>query len=161
MKKNAEALRDRIADPFGIAVFHRRQSGFTLIELMIVVGIVGILATIAYPSYSDYVIRGKIPDAISNLSAKRVELEQFFQDSHTYVGAPACDDDTTASQYFDFSCSVQTATTYTLQADGKDSMAGFTFTVDQSNTKATTAVPSGWSAHSPNTCWVTKKGGEC
>ena len=67
-----------------------KQSGFTLIELMIVVAIVGILATIAYPSYTDYVIRGRIPDATSGLAAKRVQMEQFFQDNRTYVGAPAC-----------------------------------------------------------------------
>ena len=82
-----------------------KQSGFTLIELMIVVAIVGILATIAYPSYSDYVIRGRIPEATSALAAKRVQLEQFFQDNRTYVGAPACAaDDATTSRFFNFSC---------------------------------------------------------
>lgn len=137
----------------------KTQNGFTLIEIMIVVVIVGILATIAFPAYTDYVIRGKIPDATSTLAAKRVQLEQFFQDNRTYVAAPACNADSTSSQYFDFSCSVQTATTYTLQAAGKASMAGFTYTVDQSNAKATTAVPTGWATNA--TCWVTKKGGAC
>lgn len=137
----------------------KTQNGFTLIEIMIVVVIVGILATVAFPAYTDYVIRGKIPDATSTLAAKRVQLEQFFQDNRTYAAAPACNADSTTSQYFDFSCSVQTATTYTLQAVGKASMAGFTYTVDQSNAKATTAVPTGWATNA--TCWVTKKGGAC
>ena len=134
--------------------------GFTLIELMIVVAIVGILAAVALPAYTDYVVRGKIPEATSTLAAKRVQMEQFFQDNLTYASAPACNNDSTSSKYFTFSCSVAgTSTAFTLQAAGTGSMAGFTFTVDQSNAKATTAVPSGWTTNA--TCWVTKKGGVC
>lgn len=137
----------------------KAQKGFTLVELMIVMTIVGILATIALPSYTDYVTRGKIPDATSNLATKRVQMEQFFQDNRTYALAPACTNDTATSQYFNFSCTVQTATTYTLQAAGKNSMSGFTYTIDQDNNKVTTAVPSGWTTNA--SCWVTKKGGAC
>lgn len=138
-----------------------REAGFTLIELMVTVGIVGILAMLASPTYQEYVMRGKIPEATSNLALKRVQMEQWFQDNRTYVGATGCAADTSTSQYFDFSCPVQTATTYTIQAVGKNSMLGFTYTIDQSNVKTTVAVPASWSQHSPNTCWVTKKGGIC
>ena len=137
----------------------KMQSGFTLIEVMITVVIVGIIAMVALPSYQDYVVRGKIPDATSSLAAKRVQAEQFFQDNRTYVGAPACTADTASSQFFDFSCTGVTASAYTLQAVGKNSMAGFTYTVDQSNSKASTISASGWTGNS--TCWVTKKGGSC
>ena len=139
-----------------------RCYGFTLIELMIVVAIVGILAAVALPAYTDYVVRGRIPDATSNLAAKRVQMEQFFQDNLTYAGAPACGDDTTSSPYFTFNCSVAgTSSAFTLQAVGKGPMAGFTYTVDQSNNKATPSAPSGWASHNPDTCWVTTKGGAC
>lgn len=136
-----------------------RQKGFTLLELMIVVTIVGILASIALPAYTDYVVRGNIPEATSNLATKRTQLEQFFQDNKTYLGAAACNNDTTTGTYFNFSCAVQTATTYTLAATGKGSMVGFTFTLDQNNVKATTAVPAGWATNAG--CWVRAKGGVC
>jgi type IV pilus assembly protein PilE len=137
----------------------KTQKGFTLVELMIVVASIGILAAVAMPSYTDYVIRGKIPDATSGLATKSVQMEQFFQDNRTYAtaGAPICPD--TSSQYFDFTCTVQTATAFTLTATGKSSMAGFTYTINESNAKATTAVPSGWTTNAA--CWVTKKGGAC
>lgn len=140
---------------------HWAHAGFTLIELMMTVAILGILSTIALPSYRDYVSRGKIPEALGTLAAKRVQLEQYFLDNRSYVSAPACTSDTTTSKYFTFGCSTQTATAYTLQAVGQGSMAGFTFTINQNNAKSTTAVPSGWSTPSPNNCWVTKKGGVC
>jgi type IV pilus assembly protein PilE len=138
--------------------------GFSLIELMIVVAIVGILASIAMPSYRDYVIRGKIQDATSALASKRIQAEQYFQDNRTYVDAGAftndgCTADSTSSQYFDFSCTAQTATTYIIQADGKDTMAGFTYTIDENNNRATTAAAQGWTANAA--CWATKKDGSC
>lgn len=138
----------------------KQQTGFTLIELMITVAIIGILAAIAYPSYTDYVTRGKIPEATSGLATKRVQMEQFFQDNRTYASAPACDSDTTTSQYFTFSCDgTPTATAYTLQAVGRGSMTGFTYKITEGNVKSSTISVSGWGNSS--SCWITKKGGTC
>lgn len=140
----------------------KRKSGFTLIELMIAVAIIGILSAVAIPSYTSYVTRGKIPEATSTLASKRVQLEQYFQDNRSYVGAPACDADSTSSKYFDFECTVENADAFTLRAQGKGAMAGFTYTVDQSNVKTTTmgtGAPSGWTGST--TCWITAKGGVC
>ncbi len=149
----------------------KTQNGFSLIELMIVVAVMGILMAIAFPNYTDYVIRGKIPDATSALSTKRVQMEQYFQDNRSYVAGPACNADTTTSQHFDFSCSVAgTATNFTLQAVGKSAMAGFTYRLDESGNKSTAIAapaPTRWLATSPTApattggCWVTNTGGSC
>jgi type IV pilus assembly protein PilE len=126
---------------------------------MITVAIVAILAALALPSYNDYVTRGRIPEATSELANRRVQAEQFFQDNRTYVGAnPACAVNN-SGRSFDFSCTAQTAATYIIQAAGKGSMAGFTYTIDETGARATTGVPTGWTAN-PN-CWVTGKGGTC
>ncbi len=138
------------------------SKGFSLIEVMIVVVIIGILTAVALPAYSKYVIRGKIPLATAGLASEQVQMEQFFQDNQTYVGAGGCTgaSNGTTTPYFAFSCTVNTATTFTLQALGAGAMAGFTYTVDQNGTKITVAVPTGWTLPSTN-CWVTKTGGQC
>lgn len=143
----------------------KAQTGFSLIELMIVVAIVAILAAVAVPAYSDYTMRGKIPEATSNLASKRVQMEQFFQDNRTYATAVTPCSNTGSngvalSQYFTFSCTVLTADAYTIQALGAGSMLGFTYTITQDNTKATPAAPGGWGPTN-TTCWVTRKGGGC
>lgn len=139
-----------------------RARGFTLIELMVTVAIIAILASIAVPSYTDYVIRGRIPQATNNLSTMRVQLEQHFQDNRTYVGA--CEAGTVAplptSDDFEYTCPTLTEDTFSVVATGTGSMSGFTYTIDESNAKATTAVPSGWGT-APVACWVLSKGGGC
>jgi type IV pilus assembly protein PilE len=138
-----------------------QSAGFTLIEVMVAIVIVAILSAIALPAYSDYVTRGKIPEAISNLGSKSLHIEQWFLDNRTYVGAPACASDTTSSRHFDFSCSVSDANSFTLVATGKSSMLGFSYSISPNNAKTTVAVPSGWSLPGTNNCWVTNKGGVC
>jgi type IV pilus assembly protein PilE len=139
------------------------NAGFTLMELLITVAIVGILTKLALPSYQEYITRGKIPDALATLSAKQLSIEQFYLDNRTYVGAPGCNSDTASSSYFNFSCTNQAAGTYTAQAVGKNSMAGFSYALDQTSAKWTIAVPTaaGWTLPTTNNCWVTRKGGVC
>ncbi len=54
------------------------QQGFTLIELMIVVAIIGILAAIAIPAYQDYTVRAKMTEAITMASAAKASVSEFF-----------------------------------------------------------------------------------
>ena len=151
-----------------------KSSGFTLIELMVVVVIIGILAAIAIPSYTDYVTRSRIPAATSELANRRVQMEQFFQDNRTYVNAPACPTAAVAiNDFFNVSCTAApTATAFTLQAVGRtgSAMAGFTYTINEAGTRTTTLdttrtsqgwAPTGVAAGTAINCWVTNKRGQC
>jgi type IV pilus assembly protein PilE len=139
----------------------RRQLGFTLIEILVVVAILGILATVAYPSYQDYITRGQIAEGTSTLADMRVRMEQFFQDNRDYSTAPVCNASKPLPKYFDMTCAT-TATTYTITATAKATSAavGFRYTVDQTNVRATPGVKTGWGSPS-TTCWVIRKGGGC
>ncbi|MGH8741811.1 MAG: pilin [Burkholderiales bacterium] len=61
----------------------RMQQGFTLIELMIVVAIIGILAAVALPAYQDYTIRAKMSEVILAMSACRTSITEVYQTGGT------------------------------------------------------------------------------
>jgi prepilin-type N-terminal cleavage/methylation domain-containing protein len=149
----------------------RMASGFTLIEVMIVVAIVAILAAIALPSYRDYILRGQLVDATNLLSAGRANMERYFQDNRTYAAVgtfnPPCAAAIPVAQRtqgnFVLTCT-SAATTYTLTAQGSGPVSAFTYTADNVDARSTTiaaGAPSGWTTPSPNTCWKLKKGQTC
>ncbi|MCW5766691.1 MAG: hypothetical protein KIT68_12030 [Phycisphaeraceae bacterium] len=127
---------------------------------MIVVAIIGILASIALPAYSDYIRRSKIVEATSVLSDLRVRMEQFYQDNRSYdgaaldncgAGAPA------VAKNFTFNCR-SLGQTYTATATGSAGrMVGFGFTINEQNVRATTATPAGWGG-AQAACWISRKG---
>lgn len=66
-----------------------RMQGFTLIELMIVVAIVGVLAAIAYPSYDQYVKRGNRSEGIAQLNDVAARQERYFAQNNAYITSSA------------------------------------------------------------------------
>jgi len=77
------------------------QKGFTLIELMIVVAIIGILAAIALPAYQDYTTRAKVSEVILAASACRTAITEVVQTSSSLpgIGAWGCESASATSQY--------------------------------------------------------------
>jgi type IV pilus assembly protein PilE len=142
----------------------RRTAGFTLIELMVVVAIVAILASIAIPSYSKYVQRGDLVEATQTLSQFRVQMEQWYQDKNTYAdaGGNNCGVNPPATPplvNFQVVCALQAGTNgqaYTATATGINQVAGFTYTIKQDNSQQTLAIPASWGALPANaaTSWI-------
>ncbi len=67
----------------------KTNQGFTLIELMLVVGILGILAAVAYPNYTEYVQRSNRSEGQAQLNDIAARQERYFSQNNTYVTDPA------------------------------------------------------------------------
>lgn len=141
---------------------YKSEQGFSLLELMIVVAVIGIISSIAFPAYQDYVARSKIAEATSGLANLRIMLEQHFQDNRTYEGYVdvSCEVDGSPvvdSKNFSFTCDVD-ATTYEITATGEaaQNMSGYRYTINHANEKKSEVGDSG-----EVECWLTKKGGSC
>ena len=102
-----------------------KQAGYSLIELMVVVAIVGIIASIAYPTYQGYLSDTYKTQALADLKVCAMSLERFYSDEYSYVGATAgtaasdqCNSQspTDGAAQYDISILSTSETTYTIQA---------------------------------------------
>ena len=146
----------------------RIHAGFTLIEVLIVVAIIGILAAIAVPNYSRYVQRGKLTEATAGLADFRTKLEQDYLDNRTYGGVGVdCKKTYPPAKHFTFACKVDgaseskfIATATNIAGVGLGSAGDFEYTINESNAKGTTKAY-GVTPTVGVGCWALVKGESC
>jgi type IV pilus assembly protein PilE len=125
----------------------RYTTGFTLMELMIAVAIVGILAAIAMDAYGRYVVAGKLSESLAMLGDYRLKMEQFKQDNRSYADslntticgvAPP-----TGNKYFNFDCTIAasgaqfTATASNRASSGLGNVADYSYSINQDGVQNT------------------------
>lgn len=135
-----------------------REAGFSLIELMTVVGIVAILAAIAYPSYQNHVVKTRRAAAASCLLERAQRLERFHTLHLSYLDAsgkppalPQCD--AAVAQHYQVKSAVE-ARTFKLEAVPQAAQAGAdqrcgTLAINQLGIRSV----SGTAANTPEACW--------
>ena len=141
-----------------MSVLRKKQQGFTLIELMIVVAIVGILSAIAYPSYTEYVQRGHRADARAGLLQAQQWLERAATATGTYPTTlpTALTWSGDASKRYDIAFQAgNTNAAYTLEAAPKGAQAGDkcgTYTLSNTGVRGADGKKSYDAGYNPD-CW--------
>lgn len=150
----------------------RQAHGFTLIELAVSLGVIGILAAVAVPQYRQYTVRPKVAEAFNTLSDLRVRMEQYYQDNRNYgpAGALACGLTMPASPqvtFFTYTCALDatdnnqafTITASAVAGKGLTNTAGdYAYTINQSDVRRSLTVDA--TVKNIN-CWVSVKSGTC
>lgn len=122
--------------------------GFTLLELMIVVAIIAILASIAWPSYSNYIVKAARSEGKAALVDAASRMEQFYLDNKTYVASLADINvsATTEGNKYGMAISNTSATTYTLTATpvSADAFCGNLILDEKGSKTASTGATDCW-----------------
>jgi type IV pilus assembly protein PilE len=133
--------------------------GFTLIELLISIAIAAILASVALPSYSDYMRRARISEAFGALGEYRTRMETAYNNNGNYgvagcsVAVPA------ATANFSFGCELRAGgQDFGVTATGAGSTAGYGYAIDSGGNRTTVAFKG--QGGMPRACWL-HKGTEC
>jgi type IV pilus assembly protein PilA len=132
----------------------KSQAGFTLIELMIVVAIIGILASIALPAYQNYTKKAKFSEVVAATSGVKSAVEVCAQDLNTLTGCDTGSNGIGAIVAYGNVASVAVAAgKITATAVGTNGLNGETYILTPAFTAATAALPAS------NVTWT--KGGTC
>ena len=135
----------------------RPTRGFTLVELIIAVAVVGILAAVALPSYQAHIASSRRSDARSALLGVAQVLERYYTERGTYVGATLGSGglypSTSPQGFYTLSIASQDATSFSLTATRTGAQIGDkcgNYTYDQADTKGVASASTGYTAAK---CW--------
>jgi type IV pilus assembly protein PilE len=134
-----------------MALVVKNQAGFTLIELMIVVAILGILAAIAIPAYDGYVKKSRAKSAGADLAALALNMENAYQKSLQYPTTTTTTSQQTEAAmpawrpsqnnaFFEYQIKAASSNSYTLAAVGKGSLTGCQLELTQKNARSATSA---------------------
>jgi type IV pilus assembly protein PilE len=131
----------------------RGNSGFTLIELMIVVVIIAILAAVALPSYRGYIMRGHRTDATRALQDVAAREESYFFSNNSYTDklSDLGLNSTVAGEYFSVTIASASSSDYTITATARGTQAQDTDCTSFSLTRAGEQGATG--SATPTKCW--------
>lgn len=105
-----------------------RRQGFTLVEVMIALVVVGLLSALAYPTYQAQVAKGRRTDAKQSLLELSQKMERFSTERGTYVGATlgraGLYPQVTSGGYYDLSIAAQTLDGFTVKATPRGAQVG-------------------------------------
>lgn len=143
----------------------RKAHGFTLVELMVVVAIVGILASVAYPSFMNQIRTSRRSDAVVAMSRVQQAQERWRANNTTYASNTQMTTATTATPpglglsatteggYYTLAVASNTATGYTLTATAVSGKSQSSDTNGTNCTALTVTVTNGSGVKSPDACW--------